>query len=90
MQYVTRVSTRLQREGWRLEEPLPHAHRWTSPLGQTLHVSEFFLDFFCGNGVGLLVGGGSDACETTLDGQLLVVKTIALNGFDITLHKNIL
>ena len=34
---MDRVSTRLQRDGWRLEEPLPHAHRWTSPLGQTLH-----------------------------------------------------
>ena len=37
MPHVLRVSTKLQREGWRLEEPLPHAHRWTSPLGQTLH-----------------------------------------------------
>jgi FkbM family methyltransferase len=38
MQHVDRVSTRLQREGWRLEEPLPRGvHRWTSPLGQTLH-----------------------------------------------------
>lgn len=36
MDHVSRVSTKLQREGWRLEAPLPHAHRWTSPLGQTL------------------------------------------------------
>lgn len=36
MQHVSRVSTKLQREGWRLEEPLPHVHRWTSPLGQKL------------------------------------------------------
>lgn len=36
MKHVSRVSTRLQREGWRLEAPLPHAQRWTSPLGQTL------------------------------------------------------
>ena len=38
MHSIDRVSTRLQREGWRLEEPLPRGiHRWTSPLGQTLH-----------------------------------------------------
>lgn len=37
MQHVSRVSTKLQREGWRLQEPLPYSHRWTSPLGQTLH-----------------------------------------------------
>lgn len=37
MQRITHVPSWLQREGWRLEEPLPHANRWTSPLGQTLH-----------------------------------------------------
>ena len=37
MQHITRVPPWLQREGWKLEEPLPHATRWTSPLGQTLH-----------------------------------------------------
>ena len=38
MQYVDRVPTNLQREGWRLEEPLPRGvHRWTSPSNQTLH-----------------------------------------------------
>jgi hypothetical protein len=36
MQHFDRVSTKLQREGWRLEAPLPWAQRWTSPLGQTL------------------------------------------------------
>jgi FkbM family methyltransferase len=36
-QRITHVPTQLQREGWRLEAPLPHAHRWTSPSGQALH-----------------------------------------------------
>ena len=37
MHHITHAPTWLQREGWRLEEPLPYANRWTSPLGQTLH-----------------------------------------------------
>jgi FkbM family methyltransferase len=37
MHRFTHVSTRLERDGWRLEESLPHAYHWTSPLGQTLH-----------------------------------------------------
>ncbi len=38
MHHVTHVPTWLHREGWRLEEPLPHGlHRWTSPSNQTLH-----------------------------------------------------
>lgn len=37
-QQLDRVSPKLQREGWRLEEP-PQAHvnRWTAPSGQTVH-----------------------------------------------------
>ena len=37
MQHITHIPSWLQREGWKLEAPLPHANRWTSPLGQTLH-----------------------------------------------------
>lgn len=31
------VNPRLKPGGWRLEEPLRHANRWTAPSGQTLH-----------------------------------------------------
>ncbi len=37
MRRIDRVPARLEREGWRLEEPLPHANNWTSPSGQELH-----------------------------------------------------
>ena len=38
MHHTTYVPVSLQREGWRLEAPLPHGtNRWTSPLNQTLH-----------------------------------------------------
>lgn len=37
MQHITHAPKWLQREGWQLKEPLPHANRWTSPLGQTIH-----------------------------------------------------
>lgn len=37
MHRVDRAPARLEREGWRLEEPLPHAIKWTSPSGQELH-----------------------------------------------------
>ena len=30
------VNPRLKPDGWRLEEPLSHANRWTAPSGQTL------------------------------------------------------
>ena len=31
------VNPRLKPDGWRLEEPLRHANRWTAPSGQKLH-----------------------------------------------------
>ena len=34
---MNRVVPRLQREGWRLEEPQANVNRWTAPSGQTVH-----------------------------------------------------
>ena len=37
VQEMDRVIPKLQREGWRLEEPRAHVNRWTAPSGQTVH-----------------------------------------------------
>lgn len=34
---MDRFSPNLSREGWRLQQPLPHVNRWTAPSGQIVH-----------------------------------------------------